>query len=139
MVGKIDEEIRQLVKDMLETMYAADGVGLAAPQVGVSKRLCVIDVGDGPVVLINPRIILSLGKEIGREGCLSIPGKWGEVKRAQKVMVEATDIAGKKISFSAEGLFARAIQHEFDHLKGILFTDKAISFFDPHKEEPEGG
>lgn len=135
-ISEIDEGVKQLARDMLETMYAAEGVGLAAPQVGIARRLAVIDVGEGPLILINPRITLSLGEESGREGCLSIPGVWGEVRRAHHVKVEAMDLQGCKIKMEADGLLARAIQHELDHLEGILFIDKATRFLEasPSKE-----
>ncbi len=124
-VGKVDKRIRQLLSNMAETMYEADGVGLAAPQVGVSLRVIVIDIGEGLVELINPQIISQEGAEIGLEGCLSIPGIYGEVKRYSKVTVEALNSQGKKVKYSGEGLLGRALQHEIDHLEGILFIDKA--------------
>jgi peptide deformylase len=133
----IDEEIKKLANDMLETMYSADGVGLAAPQVGMNKRLFVIDAGNGPLIMINPRILLRIGEENGREGCLSIPGLWGEVTRAQKVDVEAMNLQGEKVRIQADGLLARAIQHEFDHLNGVLFIDKAIQLIDASSKKEE--
>ncbi len=119
-------ELRDLIADMWETMYAAKGVGLAAPQVGLSKRISVIDISVGEdesqkVVIINPEITSSEGKQIGEEGCLSIPGFREPVARAQKVTVRAQNEKGEPIELSGEELLARALQHEIDHLNGILF------------------
>ena len=124
-VEKIDRKIKQLLDDMAETMYAEDGVGLAAPQVGVSLRIVVIDVGEGIIELINPKIIAYEGCESGTEGCLSVPGMFGEVERYATVTVEALNRAGKTIQISGSGLLARALQHEIDHLNGILFIELA--------------
>jgi len=122
-------EIQALIDDMVETMIAAPGVGLAAPQVGVSRRLCVIDtsVGEEPDrlhVLINPEILESSGSETAEEGCLSVPGFFTPVKRAGKVRVGFTDREGRRREMEAEGLLARAVQHELDHLDGVLFIDR---------------
>lgn len=124
-VKEITPNIVKLLDNMFDTMYAANGVGLAAPQIGVSKRVVVIDVGEGPVEFINPVIVEQEGQEDGSEGCLSIPGVTGEVMRAAKVVVEALNRKGELQRIEAEGLFARACQHEIDHLEGILFVDKA--------------
>ncbi len=124
-VERIDKKIKKLIGDMLETMYDVDGVGLAAPQVGQSIRLIVMDAGEGPIVMINPKIIEATGEEADYEGCLSIPGVTGKVKRHQEVRVEGFNASGKKVTMKANGLLARAFQHEIDHLDGILFTDKA--------------
>lgn len=124
-VPNITPNVLKLLDNMAETMYDAQGVGLAAPQVGVSKRIVVIDVGDGLIELINPEIIHREGTEMDVEGCLSIPGVRGEVKRAAKVTVKALDRTGITITLEGEGLLARAFQHELDHLDGILFIDKA--------------
>ncbi|MDF2568934.1 MAG: def1 [Sporomusa sp.] len=124
-VEKIDRKIKQLLDDMAETMYAADGVGLAAPQIGVSLRLVVIDVGEGIIELVNPKIVTKEGCEIGTEGCLSVPGMYGEVERCATVTVEALNRTGKKICINGSGLLARALQHEIDHLNGILFIELA--------------
>ncbi len=124
-VDKIDRKTRNLLNDMAETMYAADGVGLAAPQVGVSQRIVVIDVGDGLIELINPVIIAKDGCESGTEGCLSVPGMCGEVERYATVTVEAVNRSGKKFQINGAGLLARALQHEIDHLDGILFIELA--------------
>lgn len=129
-VDKIDDRIKTLVKDMAETMYEAEGVGLAAPQVGILKRVVVIDVGEGLIELINPEIIEATGEQIAAEGCLSIPGKYAEVKRPAKVKVRALNTKGQTVEYEGEELLARAFCHEIDHLEGILFKDKAIRFID---------
>ena len=124
-VREITPNILKLLDNMLDTMYAANGVGLAAPQIGVSKRVIVVDVGEGPVELINPVILASKGEENDVEGCLSIPGVTGDVSRAAWVRVQGLDRNGKQTEIEAEGYLARAFQHEIDHLEGILFIDKA--------------
>lgn len=129
-VDVIDKKILTLLKDMAETMYKADGVGLAAPQVGILKRVVVIDVGDGLLELINPKIVEQEGEQIEVEGCLSIPNLVGEVKRPARVVVEALDPRGEKVVINADGLLAIALCHEIDHLDGILFKDKAIRLID---------
>ena len=125
-VTKIDRRTIGLLKDMAETMYAADGCGLAAPQVGILRRMVVIDVGDGLIELINPEIIESEGEEIGVAGCLSVPGRRGTVKRPTKVVVRALDKKGREIELTAEGFLARAVCHELDHLDGTVYVDKMI-------------
>jgi peptide deformylase len=120
-VGGISRQVRRLARDMLETMYAAPGVGLAAPQVGVRQRVIVVDVGENPVTLVNPQITAAEGEQIGLEGCLSLPDLVGEVRRAEWVVVSGLDLVGKPITVEGEGLLARALQHEVDHLDGILF------------------
>jgi len=122
-ITQITKRLRVLVKNMLETMYEANGVGLAAPQVGVSERLVVIDVGNGPLVLINPEIVKQEGQVRDVEGCLSIPGRSEYITRAQKTQVKFTDLNGKTIVMEGEDLLARAFQHEIDHLDGVLFVD----------------
>ncbi|MGI9952327.1 peptide deformylase [Moorellaceae bacterium AZ2] len=134
-VTKITPNLVKLIDNMAETMYFAPGVGLAAPQIGVSKRVIVIDVGEGLVELINPEIVAAEGTEVGVEGCLSIPGVQGEVPRSARVVVRGLDRYGREREYSAGGLFARALQHEIDHLDGILFIDRAIRLF---KDDPEG-
>lgn len=124
-VPKITPNILKLLDNMADTMYDAQGVGLAAPQVGVLKRVVVIDIGDGLIELINPEIIHKEGEAIDDEACLSIPGVSGEVVRASKVTVRAKDRKGHTVEYKGEGLLARAFQHEIDHLEGILFVDKA--------------
>jgi peptide deformylase len=120
-VTKVTRRVRRLARDMLETMYAASGVGLAAPQVGDRQRVIVVDVGEDPITLVNPRIEAAEGKQIGLEGCLSLPELVGEVQRAEWVTVSGLDLGGKPITVEGEGLLARALQHEVDHLDGILF------------------
>jgi len=123
-VNKIDRDIKRLILDMGETMRQKDGAGLAAPQVGESLRVIVINTKDGILAMVNPKITKkSWAKELGEEGCLSIPDFFGSVKRSKKINVIYCDAAGKKIKLKAEGLLARVIQHEVDHLKGILFID----------------
>lgn len=134
-VSKIDKKLIKLLKDMAETMYAADGVGLAAPQIGVSKRIVVIDVGDGIIEMINPVIVNKEGSVVGGEGCLSVPEYEGEVERAEKVECEFTDRSGKRYLIETDGLLAIAIQHELDHLDGVLFIDKAQSIMPKKKEK----
>ncbi|HWI55224.1 MAG TPA: peptide deformylase [Desulfobacteria bacterium] len=124
-VPKITPNVLKLLDNMADTMYEAKGVGLAAPQVGVSKRVAVVDVGHGLFELINPVIVQKEGMETDVEGCLSIPGVRGEVPRYTKVKVQALNREGKEVVYEGEGLLARAFQHEIDHLDGILFTDKA--------------
>lgn len=125
-VEKIDKRLRNLLDDMAETMYASEGVGIAAPQVGESIRVCVIDVGKKMRYdLINPVITYREGTAVGEEGCLSCPDLFGDVERAAKVRVEYTSRFGKKKTLEAEGLLSRCIQHELDHLDGRLFIDVA--------------
>lgn len=125
-VEKIDEKILNLLDDMADTMYHSNGVGLAAPQVGMLKRVVVIDIGDGLIKLINPQIISMEGEQQDIEGCLSVPDIIGEVNRADKVKVKAVDENGNNIELEGTGLLARAFCHEIDHLEGILFIDKII-------------
>lgn len=124
-ITEITENVKQLAQDMLETMREAEGVGLAAPQVGILKRLVVIDVGDGPIFMINPEIIEQCGEQDGNEGCLSCPGVSGTVVRPNYVKAKALDLNGNEIIVEGEGLLARAICHETDHLNGKLFIDIA--------------
>jgi peptide deformylase len=122
-LGAVTEEIRRLIDDMFETMYAAKGIGLAAPQVGRTERITVIDVDEQRLALINPRVVLHEGETRAEEGCLSIPDIYGEVDRAQRVVVEALDRDGKTITVEGTDLLARCLQHEIDHLDGKLFID----------------
>jgi peptide deformylase len=123
-VGAITDEIRQLVNDMFETMYLAKGIGLAAPQVGRTERLAVIDVNEKPFVIINPEIVGTAGKAAkAEEGCLSIPDVYGDVERPSQVRVRAVDIEGKTFEIEATELLGRCLQHEIDHLHGKLFVD----------------
>jgi len=128
-VDVIDEKIIMLFEDMADTMYKADGVGLAAPQIGILKRIIVIDVGNGLFEMINPVILGQSGEQDGIEGCLSLPGTSGEVKRPLNVSAKYTDIRGETVIIEAEALFARAICHELDHLDGILYKDKAHKMY----------
>ncbi len=124
-VTEMTPRVSQLIDDMFETMYAANGVGLAAPQVGIVKRIVVIDVGDeNPLALINPEIIEMDGEQTGDEGCLSLPGKVGTVTRPMHVVCKAFDRDMQEITVTGEGLLARALCHEIDHLDGILYKDK---------------
>ena len=128
-VAKVDDSVRTLVRDLFETMYAANGVGLAATQVGVGKRVIVVDISPveeeaAPLALVNPEIVESQGCVLGLEGCLSVPGVEGEVARAETVLLRGMDEKGSPVTVRAQGLLARAIQHEIDHLDGILFIDK---------------
>ncbi|MCR4616982.1 MAG: peptide deformylase [Lachnospiraceae bacterium] len=124
-VTEVTPRIRELIEDMLDTMYAANGVGLAAPQVGILKRIVVIDTtGEDPHILINPRIIETEGEQTGSEGCLSLPGKAGTVTRPMKVKCTAYDVEMNEFTLEGEGLLARAICHECDHLEGHLYTEK---------------
>lgn len=130
-VTEFDERLRQLLDDMADTMYEANGVGLAAVQVGILKRVCVIDDGDGLIELINPVITEESGSQTGTEGCLSFPGKWGIVTRPEQVTVRAFDRDGNEVEFSGRGLLARAFCHEIEHLDGHAFVEKAERFVDP--------
>ncbi len=135
-VEQVDDEIKQLVDDMLETMYHAEGVGLAAPQIGVTKRIIVVDCGEReaeearplspkePHVIINPVVTKKDGKIVWEEGCLSVPGYTDEVERAKTVTVEGLNREGEAISIEADGLLAVCLQHEIDHLEGVLFVDR---------------
>lgn len=123
-VEKIDDRLIQLLDDMAETMYDAEGVGLAAPQVGILKRVAIVDIGDGIIELINPEIIEYSGEQLGDEGCLSVIGKVGEVNRPYRVKVRAFNRQGQLVEIEAEDFLARAFCHEIDHLDGILFVDK---------------
>lgn len=125
----VNDSIKELLDDLAQTMYSCgNGVGLAAPQVGVLKRAVVIDVGDGIVELINPEILETKGEHIVQEGCLSVPEVFGEVKRPVWVKVKTLDREGNEIVIQANDFFAQAICHEVDHLDGILFTDKVIRY-----------
>lgn len=131
-VTEITPKIIKLLDDMADTMYDAEGVGLAAPQVGILKRIIVIDCGDeeGLIEMINPEIVSKEGEQFGPEGCLSIPGLNGDVLRAQKVTVKGLNRKGKEFTITGTDLLARAFQHEIDHLNGILFTELAETLYD---------
>ena len=122
-VDKMTPRIHDLITDMLDTMYEAMGVGLAAPQVGILKRVVVIDVGDGPIILINPEIIEKSGEQTGDEGCLSVPGMSGQVTRPDYVQVKALNEDMEEVVYEGEGLLARAFCHELDHLDGHMYTE----------------
>lgn len=129
-VRSVDSLIHKLIDDMIETMHACSGVGLAAPQVGVSLKVAVIEVpGEEVITLINPEVIRRKGERIVEEGCLSVPGYKGEIKRSEMVKVKGLDRNGKEIRLKAEGLLAQALEHEIDHLNGILYID--------HLESPD--
>ncbi len=122
-ITEMTPRIQELIEDMFETMYESDGVGLAAPQVGIRKRLVVIDCGDDPIVLINPVILETSGEQTGYEGCLSVPGKVGQVTRPNYAKVKALDENMEEIIVEGEGLLARCLCHEIDHLDGKLYVD----------------
>ncbi len=142
-ITEIDEKILQLLDDMMDTLHQTDdGIGLAAPQVGILKRAIVVDLsleeeGAVPYKLINPVIVKKKGEQVCREGCLSVPGKLGDVTRPKEVVVEALNEKGEKIKIKAKDLFAVVLCHEIDHLDGILFTDRATEFYDADEEEGE--
>ena len=125
-VEKFDKRLGVLLDDMADTMYEADGVGLAAPQVGVLKRCVVIDVGEGLIELVNPEVLVAEGEVVDVEGCLSVPGRRATVARPEKVRVHAQDRDGNHIELEGEGLLARCLCHEIDHLDGVLYVDKMI-------------
>lgn len=122
-VKEMTPRLRELIVDMLDTMYEAMGVGLAAPQVGILKRIVTIDIGEGPIVLVNPEIVESSGEQVGDEGCLSVPGMAGQVTRPDYVKVKALDIHMNEVEYEGEGLLARAFCHEIDHLEGKMYTE----------------
>jgi len=141
-VTKLTKKTQFLLDDMARIMRRANGVGLAAPQIGILQRIVVIaPEGMRPTALINPRVVKMTGEQIGQEGCLSIPGLYGDVKRALYVEVEATDRKGRELTFELEGMPARIVQHEIDHLDGVLFIDKVIyetlHWVDPSLPHPD--
>ena len=140
-IKEVTPRIRTLAEDMLETMYETGGVGLAAPQVGILKRLVVIDITEEqnePLTMVNPEIIEADGEQVGAEGCLSVPGDFGVVKRPEHVKVRAQDRDGNWFEVEGEGLTARAFCHELDHLEGVLFTEKAIRMLTAEELEQMG-
>lgn len=132
-INTFDRKLRLLLNNMADTMYKADGVGLAAPQIGLSIAVVVIDVGEGIIEMINPKIIEREGTIEDTEGCLSVPGIYGTVERSARVVAEFQNRYGKKRTIEGTELLARAIQHELDHLEGVLFTDKVTSFLEPEE------
>ena len=133
-ITEMTEKLEILIEDMLETMYEANGVGLAAPQVGILKRLVVMDCGDGPIVMINPVILEKSGSQTDDEGCLSVPGMIGTVERPDFIKIEATDLEGNRQVYEFRDFDARVMCHENDHLDGVLFTDKATNIRDAADE-----
>ncbi|WP_424765859.1 peptide deformylase [Paenibacillus sp. sgz302251] len=140
-VTKFNPNLQKLLKDMAATMYDAEGVGLAAPQIGISKRVIVVDVGDenGLIEMVNPVIVEQEGEQLGAEGCLSIPNLNGDVLRADRIVVNGQDSSGQPFTIEATGYLARAFQHEVDHLNGILFTDLAQNVYDITERPRKGG
>ncbi len=137
-ITRFDSRLALILRDMADTMYEANGVGLAAPQVGILRRMVVIDVGEGLIELVNPEIIASEGECGMIEGCLSVPGRRGYVIRSEKVTLRAQDKTGKFFELPADGLLARAVQHELDHLDGVLYVDKMEhEVFEDDEEEEE--
>ena len=138
-VDFVNKKLRSFIEDMVETMYESDGVGLAAPQVGLSQRIIVLDDGNGLLELVNPEITKKEGSQIGLEGCLSVPGYYGNVDRYDKITVRALDKYNKKKIIKAEGFLARILQHEIDHLDGHLFIEKASDIHRISDDEPKKG
>ncbi len=136
-VTEINERIKTLLDDMVETMIHANGVGLAAPQVGILRRVIVVDIGDGPLKVINPVIVEEDGKVTDIEGCLSVPGFSGTVERPETIKVKFIDENGVGKLIQAQGLMARVFCHEIDHLDGILYTDKALEMFDNEDDDTD--
>lgn len=139
-IKEMTPRLKTLIQDMLETMHAAEGVGLAAPQIGILKRLVVIDVtpeGNSPIILINPEILETDGEQTGEEGCLSVPGKSGVVTRPNYVKVKALDENMEEFIIEGTELLARALCHEIDHLNGVLYVDKVIGGLHPTTDEEE--
>lgn len=127
-VTAFDDKLASLIDDMLDTMYEADGCGLAAPQIGILRRICVIDVGNGPIELVNPTVVKQSGKQNESEGCLSCPGVFGITERPKKVKVTAYDRNGNQFEIRGTDLLARALCHEIDHLDGVLFIEHVIEY-----------
>lgn len=136
-VEVFDKKLSILLDDMAETMYKSDGVGLAAPQVGILRRAVVVDTGDGLLELVNPEIVKSKGRQRAVEGCLSCPDQWGYVVRPYEVVIKAQDRNGKDVQMKLKDFVARAVCHELDHLEGLLFTDIADEMVDPEEVEKE--
>lgn len=126
-VTSFDKKLHTLLDDMRDTVKRAEGAGLAGPQVGVLRRIFVVDVEEGYFEFVNPQIVSSSGKQVGKEGCLSVKGRWGDVERPSEVKIVAQDRNGNNFSLTAKDFFARAICHEYDHLEGVLYIDKAVN------------
>ncbi|HLR21361.1 MAG TPA: peptide deformylase [Tissierellaceae bacterium] len=133
-VENVDDRVKTLLDDMVDTMNEANGIGLAAPQVGILRRVIVIDIGDGPIKLINPEFVDKNGEQVEVEGCLSIPNLAGTVKRPNWVKIKYIDINNEERIIEGDGLLARVLCHEIDHLDGILYTDKVIEYVDLEEE-----
>ncbi|CAM4252681.1 peptide deformylase [Paenibacillus tarimensis] len=140
-VTKFNRNLHKLLDDMAQTMYDAEGVGLAAPQVGILKRVIVVDTGEEPglIEMVNPELVEKDGEQLGPEGCLSIPGLSGDVRRAQRIKVKGQDRNGEPFTVEAEGFLARAFQHEIDHLNGVLFTDLAEELYETSAKSRRDG
>ena len=134
-VDKFDDRLAMLLDDMIETLHDSDGVGLAAPQVGILRRAVVIDTGDGPFELINPEFVLKEGEQDAVEGCLSVPGQYGYTKRPEHVVIKAQNRKGEPIEVDGKGFLATVICHETDHLNGVLFTSHAVRMLTPEELE----
>lgn len=126
-VGEFDDDLQRLTDDMFETMYDAPGVGLAAPQIGISKRVFVADIGEGPFIMVNPEIVELNGKLKYEEGCLSVPGRYWNIKRADYAKATGRDLDGRPVTFEGDDLIGRVLQHEIDHLNGILLLERLPS------------
>lgn len=135
-IEKIDQEILNLAQDLKDTLYSTTGIGLAAPQIGVLKRVILIDLREGnkPILLVNPVIVAKVGKEESIEGCLSYPGYEGRLIRPKKITVQGLDLSGYKVEYAAEGLLAKAFCHEIDHLDGVLYVDRAKKIYKVDEE-----
>ncbi len=136
-VGEINDRIQTIIDDMIDTMNEAEGVGIAAPQVGILRRIFVVDIGEGPIVLINPEILETSGEQEGPEGCLSVPGKGGHVVRPNYVKIKGLDREGNEVVHEGTELLARAFLHENDHLDGVLYIDKADEIWEVSDEDYE--
>lgn len=134
-VEKFDDKLATLIDDMVETMHRANGVGLAAPQVGILRRVVVIDIGEGVIELVNPKIIAYSGEQESLEGCLSCPGEWGYTRRPDYVKVKAQDRNGNEFTVDGKELLAKAFCHELDHLEGVIFKQVAIRMLTPEEIE----
>lgn len=134
-VTKFDDRLATLIDDMIETLHLANGAGLAAPQVGVLRRVVIVDVGEGPIELVNPKIIAYSGEQESLEGCLSCPGEWGITRRPNYVKVKAQDRNGNEFTVEGKELLAKAFCHELDHLEGIIYKQKAIRMLTPKEIE----